>query len=106
MEIMRPGLGPILPWMGGCVSADEVLRPIGRRTIGVVRLKCLSISNGVIPENGAAFAQASTVADEHVPKIVPDLVTKMPKERAIRLTHVGTPPLSLDIVGLFQRNSD
>jgi len=34
VQVMRPGLGEVLPWVRARVVADEVRLPVGRRTVG------------------------------------------------------------------------
>jgi len=39
MKIVRPGFGEILPRMRAGIGGDEVLRPVRRRTVGIVSLQ-------------------------------------------------------------------
>ena len=54
VQIMRPGLGEILPGMGGGIGGNEILLPVRRRAFGVMALQGCGVILPLIAEHRAA----------------------------------------------------
>src|SRR6202522_1068711 len=87
VQIMGPGLGPILPRMHGCVGADEILLSPRGRSFRVVPLQGLLIVGALVAEKFAKGLQLGTARNQPNPKIMANLTAKMPQSGA-----VGLPP--------------
>src|SRR5271166_1125372 len=53
-------------------------------------------------KHGAAFTQPAIVANQYVPEVVTDFMTKVAEQGPVRLAHLCATPFALDIVGFFQ----
>ena len=99
VQIVRPGLGEILPGMGGGVHADKVVLPVGRCALVIVPLKRLAIVEPVVAEQSAARGEAAGFArHQPVPEIVPGFMAEVAEHGAIRLAHLGPHPLAHRII--------
>ena len=61
MEMMGPGFGEVLPWMGGGIATDKSLLPIRRRAADVVVMKRLFVVCPLVTEDLAVGLQTTTV---------------------------------------------
>ena len=101
VQVVRPGLGPVLPRMGRRVRADEPARPVGGRAVLVVRLQRSGVVRALVAEEYPARLEPARIPDEAVPVVVADLVPEMTEERPIRLTQIVADLLALRVVRLF-----
>ena len=76
MDIVRPGLGEIFPWMGRRVTADKRVA-IGRRPRLVVLLQSALIVLRVVAENRTAVKETPLVANQAIPIIMAYFMPKM-----------------------------
>jgi hypothetical protein len=67
MEIMRPCLGKIFPWMHARVAADKAFLPIGRRSVGIVAGPCLLVVAAFIANLGSESILPIGVLDQSIP---------------------------------------
>ena len=106
VQVMRPGLGKVLPGMRRRIGADEILPPVRNGAVGVIGLQRRPVIHRFVAENLAPAFDEAAVAHQQVPEIMADLVAKVAEQRAIWLVHDGAPPLALGVVGLFDRERD
>ena len=83
-----------------------MLRPVGGRSVRVIVLQRLIIVLALVAEDAAKLFQLRRVGDQPVPIIVPDLVTKMPEQRAIQFAHLMPAPFALCVVGFGEIDGD
>ena len=106
VQVVRPGLGEILPRMAGGVGADGALLPVRRGAVLVVPFQRLRIVGALVAEQGTERIQPALVADHPVPDPVPDLVTAMAEQGAIGLVHPVTHLLAMRVVRLVEIDGD
>src|SRR5665213_3927820 len=99
VEVMRPGLGEILPGMRGSISADETFLPVGNSAIGVIDLQRLAVIHRLIAENIPTRLDETAVTNQNIPKIMADLMTKVTEQGAVGFVHGRAPLLSFGVVG-------
>ena len=104
MQVVRPGLGEILPWMRGRVSRDEALRPIRRRALLVVALERRVVVLRIVAERRATLFELAAVAHQNIPIMVSDLVPEMAEQAAIGLGQFRAALLDLGAVGFRERD--
>src|SRR5260221_13932046 len=98
MKIVGPRLGPILPWVGARVSADESLLPIDRGAVFIVILQCLLVVSLLVAENLSESDEPVTVPDQSIPVIMADFVPKMTQQRTVRLAHGQSPLFAFRVI--------
>ena len=67
VQIMRPGLGKILPGVRRRVRADEIVLPVGRRTLLVMALQGGGVILAFVAEERAERVVAALAGDEQIP---------------------------------------
>ena len=106
VKVVRPCLSEIFPWMRTGVAGDKTLRPILRRTIRIVLLKCGGIVLLLIAEDRAKAVEMRGIRNQTIPVIMRNLVAKMSKQGAVGLAHLAAPAFALDIVGFGKIDGD
>ena len=106
VQVVRPGLGEVLPRMHGGVGTDEARLPVARRALLIVALQRLTVVSLFVAEQRAERLELTAVPHQPIPEVVSDLVPEMAKQRAIRLVHRDPALLAPHVVSLGQRNGD
>ena len=102
VQVVRPGLGPVLPGMHGGVGADVRLRPVGGRPLLVVALERLGVAGPLVAEQlRGKRVEPGGAPDQPVPVVVADLVAEVAQQRAVGLVHGVPDLLALGVVGLL-----
>jgi hypothetical protein len=77
VQVVRPGLGEILPGMRRRVGRDETLLSVGRRSCAVVALQGPAIVLPLISEDGPAGIESAAIAHKQIPVVVADLMPEV-----------------------------
>ncbi len=110
LQVMSPGLRPILPRMGGCVGGNVVLPPVLWGTMKVMTLKSRCIVNAVvakdIKEGQAERMPPVQSGKDPLPDVMTAFMAKMPQQRATCLTQHLTVDLTPGVIGFLQAKGD
>ncbi len=105
MQIMGEGLGEILPRMGRRILRDEVAAPVGSWPPVVAGQRC-SVVLPLVAEHDSERRELLAVAHQSLPKIVADLMTRMPEHCAIWLAEKHPQVFSMRIRRLGEIDGD
>lgn len=103
---MGPGLREILPSVSAGVAADVMLLPVGRRASRIMVTQTGLVVFTFIAEQPPEGTQPPAVANQPVPVIVANLVTKVGQQSAERLSHILSVALPRGIVRLGDVDGD
>ena len=106
VQIVGPGLGPVLPRVCPRIGADIAVGPTVGGVELVVVLQRLAIVFPLVTEQRPEAVERARVGNEPVPVVVADLVPHVAQQRTVGLAQLGPSPLELDVVGLGQRHRD
>ena len=100
VQVVRPGLGPVLPRVRAGVAGDAAVGPVGSRPLFVVHAQRVHVVGALVAEEFAEIEQPLRRVDQPVPVVVADLVAEMTHQRAVRLAHLGADLLAHHVLGL------
>ncbi|KAF1057161.1 MAG: hypothetical protein GAK39_06368 [Variovorax sp.] len=106
VQVVGPGLGPVLPRMHAGVAAHETLRPVGRRALVVVLLQRGAVVGALVAEQRAEVLEPGRGPHQQVPVVVADLVAEVAHQRAVGLAHLGADALAHRVLGLLGIEGD
>ena len=101
VQVVGPGLGPVLPRMRTRVAGDEAVGPVGRRAAVVVAAQRRRVVGPLVAEELAEAVEPRRRVDQQVPVVVADLVAEMADQRAVGLAHLGADALAHGVLGLL-----
>ncbi len=96
VQVVREGLGPVLPGVARRIGGDVAGLPVRWRAIPVMTLQGILVVHRFVAEDiSEALQPAGIVANQPVPVIVAELVAEMAEQGAIVLAHFGSQFLAL-----------
>jgi hypothetical protein len=106
VQVVRPILGEILPWVCAGIAADEPLLPVRGRTLVVMRLEAGAVVLALVAEYRPEPLQPDAVPNKTLPIVVAHLVAEVAEQRPVGLPHGAPDALAFGVVGLRDVDGD